>query len=90
MLEWNVLQYRWLINAVLGALALVLAVVLAYMAIWQQRYDPAARVEQAAGQQTRLAWISSFLPWVLILTYLGSLIYGIIYTAARAVYPPNW
>jgi putative exporter of polyketide antibiotics len=86
----DVLQNRWLILVLLGGTALVLGVVLAYMAIWRGR-DVAPAGEDAAGAKpSARPWLRSFFPWVLVLTYAGMLAYVVIYTFVLASNPPNW
>ncbi len=82
-MDINILQNRWLILAFFGGLSLILAVVLAYMAYYRPR--PAGGQEQAPPP----AWWR-LMPWVLVLIAAGVIIWGLLYTYAWSVTPPNW
>jgi hypothetical protein len=88
----DVLQYRWLWAAILGGSALVMGFVLAYFAFWRQR--EATPIDESAGPTGKepgvLAWLRSFVPWILIVVYVSFVIYAIAYTFAAAANPPNW
>ena len=83
----DVLQYRWLILAMLGGLALVLALVLSYLALWRER---AAADQPKAEEWPFRAWLTFTVPWVLALTYVGLAVCVVVYTLAQSAYPPNW
>jgi len=83
MFRLSVLQDQWLIVAIVGGTILVLAFVLACMAIWRPRKAPAA---DGAPRGRR----PSFLPWILIVSYVFVLAYVVIYTIMRKNDPPNW
>ena len=92
----EVQQYRWLVLALVGGLAAVLATLLVYLAFWRQRgqtvreeYET-GRVETASRQPTTWGWLRAFMPLFLILTYLGMLAFTIVYFARAARNPPNW
>jgi hypothetical protein len=88
----DVLQYRWLWASLLGGAALVLGFVLSYFAFWRQREATAIdeSVSSAGAQPGVWAWVRSFVPWILIVVYVGFVIYAIAYTLAVAASPPNW
>jgi hypothetical protein len=92
MFSLEVLQNRWLILALAGGIALVLAVILAYMALWRPRREDgpggqfAPEAEEAPGHETPHPPV----PWFLILTFLGIAAYAVIYVIVQAVRPPNW
>ena len=87
----DVLQYRWLWASSLGGAALVLGFVLSYLAFWRERGAVIDESAPAAGKGPgALAWVRSFVPWILIVTYVGFVIYAIAYTLAVAANPPNW
>jgi MFS superfamily sulfate permease-like transporter len=78
MFRLDVLQNQWLILALAGGTALVLVLVLAYLAVWR-----GARGEAECEQPRRI-------PWVLIIIYVVTLVYAIIYLAMTAANPPTW
>jgi heme A synthase len=86
-------QYQWLILALVGGASLILSLVLAYLALWRRREgvveEGPERPEQASKGPTR-GWLRSFLPWILIVTYVGLLSWGLAYTLWVARHPPNW
>ena len=91
MLMRNLLQDQWLMLAVGGGLVLILLVVLSYLAWWRPRVEPDVSAE---GESTPLpgflAHGVAICPWILLFTYVATIIYGVIYTIAKAVNPPNW
>jgi uncharacterized membrane protein len=92
MFGFDVLQSRWLWAALLGGTALVLGFVLSYFAFWRQR--EAAAIDESGGSTDKQpgvwAWVGSFVPWILVVVYVGFVIYAIAYTLAAAANPPNW
>ena len=85
MLRFDVLQDQWLILALVGGSALVLAVVLSYLALWRGRggAEESEADTPAPAEHGRM-------PWILILIYAATVVFAIIYVLARAVEPPNW
>lgn len=103
MFSLEVLQNRWLILALAGGVALVLAVILAHMALWRPRREegPGAAVPAGGDEADGLEDASGQaapghetphppVPWFLILTFLGIAAYAVIYVIVQAVRPPNW
>ena len=82
MMRLDVLQAQWLWLALLGGSALVLAIVLAYLAIWRTGRNGDGRAVTPSG--------SGKTPWVLILVYVATLVFALGYVIMRAVVPPNW
>jgi hypothetical protein len=87
MYRLDVLQTQWIVLALAGGSVLVLIVVLCYLALWRPRLDPAA---PASGKRSVLQWLRSFLPAILIVTYVLVLVFVIAYTLAVVRHPPNW
>ncbi len=83
----DVLQNRWLILTMLGGPALILALVLSYLALWRAR---SPENQPGAESWTFRAWLMFTFPWVLALTYVGLAVYIVVYTLAQSAYPPNW
>ncbi len=84
MLQYSVQQNEWLILALFGGFALVLLSVLGYMALWRRRRPE----EEGATSFGR--WLWGYLPWVLGVTYLATVVYMVVYVCLRAANPPNW
>jgi hypothetical protein len=80
----NVLQNQWLMLALLGGVAMVLIIALAYAAIWRPRHagDKALPADAAPKKGA--------LPWLLVLVYVTLLVWGVIYTLRMVAQPPNW
>jgi heme A synthase len=78
MFRLDVLQNQWLIVAMAGGTALVLVLVLAYLAVWRGARGG------AEGEGPRRV------PWLLILIYAVTLVYALIYVAMAALDPPTW
>jgi heme A synthase len=78
MFRLDVLQNQWLIVAMAGGTALILVIVLAYLAVWR-----GARGGTDGDRPRRM-------PWVLILLYAVTIVYAIIYVAMAALDPPTW
>ena len=71
--------------------ALVLAVVLSYIMIWRPRKDNAQAVAESEFDGYSAArWYVSFMPWILTLTFVTVLVFGIFYAADSIMNPPNW
>jgi len=79
MLRFDILQNQWLILALGGGAALVLAVVLSYLGFWR-----------GSGHADATPAGHGRLPWILILVYVATFVFAIAYVLARAVEPPNW
>lgn len=86
MFRLNIQQNLWVLLAVMCGTALVLSLVLAYLAIWQPR-EPRG-VEPADGSHEQRG--RAALPWILIVTYISVAVWGLVYTISKALNPPNW
>jgi hypothetical protein len=84
VVQYTVLQNEWLLLAILGGFALVLVSVLGYMALWRRRQP------EVEGAVTFGRWLRSYAPYVLIVTYIGAVVFSIVYVLMRAANPPNW
>lgn len=83
MLRLNLLQNQWLFLALLGGLAVMALVMLAYIAVWRRRdVSEQASHEYGVGR--------FYLPWVLIVIIAGTTIWGLVYTYMAVRNPPNW
>lgn len=84
MVQYTVLQNKWLMVAMFGGFALVLVTVLGYMALWRRRQP------ETEGAATFAQWLRSYAPYVLIVSYVAAALFSIIYVLMRAAHPPNW
>ncbi len=81
MIGLNVLQNQWLILALFGGSATVLAVFLCYLAGWRPRQGT-----DQAGNRSPVAWT----PWGLIVVYALTVAFGLAFVVMVALNPPNW
>ncbi|MCE5277886.1 MAG: hypothetical protein ABFD92_00490 [Planctomycetaceae bacterium] len=77
---------QWLIIAVAAGLGLVAVTCLTFYMLKHPRVKRQGRVETQVGWRN----VIGYMPWVLILTYVGMLVYGLIYAVVRFIDPPNW
>jgi hypothetical protein len=78
----NVLQYQWLILALLGGVSLLLAIVAAYLMMWRPR-NPSHEPIQGGLQQFQ--WI----PFILITLLICIVIFQFAYTIILSMHPAN-
>ena len=79
MLRLDVLQNQWLFLALLGGTALVVVVLLSYLAVWRARDD-----HQAQPDQPPAAHEHSPMPWILIFTYVVTAAWALAYVWMQA------
>jgi predicted MFS family arabinose efflux permease len=89
MLQLNLLQDQWLFFAIVGGIALILALVLAYLAMWSPR-EATTPLAEAGPRPTAARKDRHFIPWILIVTFLFIAGFMAIYVARAALQPPNW
>ena len=85
MLQFDLLQNQWIMLALLGGFSLVLVSVLGYLAMWRRREPEAEEAPPSFGR-----WLRLHLPWLLVVTYAGTVVFAIVYVLLRARTPPNW
>ena len=95
MFRLSVLQYQWLILALFGGAVLVLTMVLTYMMMWRPRKENQEAAAEAVAESdyqgySALRWYSSFMPWILTLTFVSVVVFAIIYAFYSIKNPPNW
>lgn len=88
MFHLEVLQNRWVFLGLFGGIVLVLAMVLTYVALWQPR--PPGQFNQPDSRLQGWIPLRLAIPWFLILTYVGVVLYGILYVILVSTTPPNW
>jgi nitrogen fixation-related uncharacterized protein len=91
--SYTPLQNQWLIIAAVGGVVVLVGMVLVYLAIWRRREGPlvddAAEPAQAQ-RQPFWGWFKSFMPWALVLTYVGTFLWALAYLVMVALREPNW
>ena len=87
MFRTDVLQNQWLMLALIGGLALVVAMALAYLALWRPRDGAAGESGSQGGPApARPRWI---IPWIIILAFVFAVIFILAYTWMAVFNPPN-
>jgi len=89
MLDLYFIRNRWLILAYGIGLALVLAFFLAYLSGKRPR-NP--ELYQSAESPRPFTWRETwnYMPWILVLTYIGMFIYSVIDIIYKTRHPPNY
>lgn len=87
MLRYEILREQWLLATLGGGLVLVLTTVASYLAIWRPR--PGKPEEGNREEPPRLTFLQA-VPMVLVLTYVGIVIFMLGYFIQKIYYPPNW
>ncbi|HBG05668.1 MAG: hypothetical protein A2075_09675 [Geobacteraceae bacterium GWC2_58_44] len=91
MLNLYVLQHQWIVITLVLGVALVLVFCLTYQAMWLPRgIEGRSETVKVKDLKTFFAWITQFMPWVLILVVVGAVTYTIIKVLENARIPPNW
>ncbi|MFB3890611.1 MAG: hypothetical protein ACE15C_01165 [Phycisphaerae bacterium] len=94
----DIIQNQWLLLALGLGVVFVLAMALAYTAIWRPRQTPSGGEGAAPAQEGEPAppgelpfgqWLRSYVPWILILTLLFVIVFMVVYTIMAATTPPN-
>jgi len=89
MLSLNVLQNREVLLTVGVGLVLVLSFFLSYLPMQRPRDPEEYQLDESPGPSTwREAW--SYVPWMLILVYVGTFVYSVIDITWKSMHPPNY
>jgi hypothetical protein len=89
MFELSFTRDRWLILAYGIGLVLVLLFFLGYFAAKRPRRP---ELYQSAEAPRPFSWSQTwnYIPWILILTYLGTFVYSVVDIILKMRYPPNY
>ena len=79
----KLLQNLWVLMALMGGLALLLCVVLGYLAMWKERPAGDQPPPRRSGPLRRV-------PWLLLVLYAAAVVFSVAYVIARGLRPPNW
>jgi hypothetical protein len=89
MFNLYVLQNRQVILAVGTGLVLVLSFFLSYLPMKRPRNPDRYQSEKSPGPFTwREVW--SYMPWILVLVYVGTFVYSIIDMVWKSTHPSNY
>jgi hypothetical protein len=89
MFSFDALWNRQVILTVGTGLVLVLSFFLSYLPMKRARDPERYQSEESPGPFTwREVW--DYLPWILILVYVGTFIYSIIDITWKSAHPPNY
>jgi hypothetical protein len=89
MFNLYVLQNRQVILTIGTGLVLVLSFFLSYLPMKRARNPERYQSEESPGPCTwREVW--SYMPWILILVYVGTFVYSLIDITWKSMHPPNY
>ena len=90
----DVEQYQWLFAALVAGVAVAMIVVLTYFPFWRKRAPagelPGGGEPFGKAPQPLVQGMAKFIPWVLALIVLGTLIFGVAYTIRSINQTPDW
>jgi hypothetical protein len=89
MFELSFIRDRWVIFGYGIGLLLLLIFFLSYLAGKRPRQP---ELYQSGESPRPISWSESwgYLPWILILTYVGTFVYSVIDIVWKSRYPPNY
>jgi ABC-type multidrug transport system permease subunit len=91
MLYLYVQQNQWIVTTLLVGVALMLLFCLTYHAMWHPRgVEQKSEQIKVKGPMSFLAWLLTFVPWVIVLVVVGSVLFTIATVISKAARPPNW
>ena len=91
MLYLYVLQHQWIVITLLSAIAVTLLFCLTYQALWLPRgLEERSEQIKVKDFSSFLVWLRSFMPWVIIVLFLGSIAFTVFEIVENSTIPPNW
>jgi len=89
MFELYFIRNRWLIVAYGIGLILVLLLFVAYLPSLRPRRPELYQSAESPRPSTwREAW--DYIPWILVLTYVGTMVYSVVDILLKYRHPPNY
>jgi hypothetical protein len=86
-----VLQNQWIFLALLSGAILTLLMCLTYQSMWHPRgIEQESHKVEIKGVRSFFKWLLSFVPWLIILLVLESIVFTIATVVAKSLSPPNW
>jgi len=82
-------QNQQLMIGLFGGATVLFAMILSYWAVWRPRFGDERSKAPITGAISFFRWWFSFTPWILILTYIGIIIYVVWQTTENVLHPPN-
>ncbi|UFS70368.1 hypothetical protein LPW11_21180 [Geomonas sp. RF6] len=85
-------QNQWIVVALLWGAVLVILTCLTYRGMWGPRESEREEESKVKvrGPITFFSWVTTFMPWALILIILGSALYTVTHLYMAATTLPNW
>jgi heme/copper-type cytochrome/quinol oxidase subunit 2 len=86
MFDFEVLRDQWIIAALGGGVILVLVAVLAYIPVWGPR-TRGGHEEGTVGPEESWAEAWHYIPWLVVLTVLGTTVYAVLHAVIMGQAP---
>ncbi len=90
MLDYEIYRHHWIFFGLGFGTILVLLTTLLYMAIWRERQAEKKAQVEIVDLKSFLRWFLITVPWVLILTFLATWVFALVYPFMKMAEPPNW
>lgn len=91
MYRLYVMQHQWALLGLFTGLVFICATALTYMMMWTERDESDEKETQPEPEQRSFVqWYFSFMPWILQITFLFSILFAILFVGFLLANPPNW
>ncbi len=90
MLDYEIYRHHWIFFGLGFGSFIALLTVLTYMAIWRERPAEKKAQVEIVDLKSFIQWFFITVPWVLILTFLATWVFALLYPFLKAANPPNW
>ncbi len=87
MFNMTMVQSQYCIIAALGGITVTILLILGYLAMWTPRIRKDGKYEGYNGGW-KMIW--NYHPWVILIIYLGIIVFEIWFLVYFAINPPNW